>query len=112
MLGGSQAQWCTQIIGDFLFHSVPYASRNNTSLYVSNMYNHLGETRSAGCIRLQAGDAKWLYDNCKSGTLVNIDPRINVGPFDTPEPIRVPTWHTWDPTDPTAYHLCQQRGCH
>ena len=112
MLGGSQAQWVTQITGDFLFHSVPYAVRNNTSLYVDNMYNHLGSTRSMGCIRLEAGNAKWIYDNCKLGTLVHIDPNVNSGPFDKPNFTPVPSWHTWDPTDPTARHLCQQRGCH
>ena len=112
MLGGSQAQWCTQIVGDFLFHSVPYAVRNNTSLYVNNMFNHLGSTRSAGCIRLQAGNAKWIYDNCKRGTLIHIDPNVNSGPFDKPNFTPVPSWHTWDPSDPTAYHLCQKTGCH
>ena len=112
MVGGSQAQWVTQITGDFLFHSVPYAVQNNTSLYVDSMYNHLGSTRSMGCIRLEAGNAKWIYDNCKLGTLVHIDPNVNSGPFDKPSFSPVPSWHTWDPTDPTAHHLCQQRGCH
>ena len=112
MVGGSQAQWCTQIVGDFLFHSVPYRTTNNTTLYTDIMYNYLGTTQSLGCIRLQAGDAKWLFDNCALGTLVNIDPNVNKGPFDKPVFNPVPSWHTWDPTDPTAYYLCQQRGCH
>ena len=112
MVGGSQAQWCTQIIGDYLFHSVPYRTTNNSTLYTDLMYNKLGTTQSLGCIRLQAGDAKWLFENCEVGTLVHIDPNVTEGPFDKPEFNPVPSWHTWDPTDPTAYYLCAQHGCH
>lgn len=112
MVGGSQAQWCTQIVGDYLFHSVPYRTADNTTLYTDLMYNWLGTTQSLGCIRLQCKDAKWVYDHCRVGTHVNIDPYVNEGPFDKPEFHQVPSWHTWDPTDPTAYYLCQQHGCH
>lgn len=112
MVGGSQAQWCTQIVGDYLFHSVPYRTTDNTTLYTDLMYNWLGTTQSLGCIRLQCKDAKWVYDHCQVGTHVNIDPYVNEGPFDKPEFQQIPSWHTWDPTDPTAYYLCQQHGCH
>ncbi|NCC01317.1 MAG: DUF4214 domain-containing protein [Clostridia bacterium] len=112
MLGGCQGQWCTQIVGDFLFHSVPYMTTDNRTLYTDAMYNYLGTTASHGCIRLQAGDAKWMYDNCKLGTYVYIDGNENAGPFDKPAFSPLPSWHTWDPTDPTAYYLCQQHGCH
>ena len=112
MVGGSKAQWCTQIIGSYLFHSVPYRIADNSTLYTDLMYNFLGTTQSLGCIRLQAGDAKWIYDNCSLGTHVNIDPYTNSGPFDKPAFEPLPSWHTWDPTDPTAAYLCQQYGCH
>lgn len=112
MVGGSKAQWCTQIIGSYLFHSVPYRIADNSTLYTDLMYNWLGTTQSLGCIRLRAGDSKWIYDNCSLGTHVNIDPYVNEGPFDKPAFEPLPSWHTWDPTDPTAYYLCQQHGCH
>ena len=112
MVGGSKAQWCTQISGDYLFHSVPYRIADNSTLYTDLMYNFLGTTQSMGCIRLRSGDAKWIYDNCSLGTHVNIDPNVNNGPFDKPGFEPLPSWHTWDPTDPTAYYLCQQHGCH
>lgn len=112
MVGGSKAQWCTQIIESYLFHSVPYRIADNTTLYTDLMYNYLGTTQSLGCIRLQAGDAKWIYDNCSLGTHVNIDPYTNSGPFDKPSFSPLPSWHTWDPTDPTAQYLCRQHGCH
>ena len=112
MVGGSKAQWCTQIIGSYLFHSVPYRIADNSTLYTDLMYNFLGTTQSLGCIRLKAGDAKWIYDNCSIGTHVNIDPYTNSGPFDKPAFEPLPSWHTWDPTDPTAAYLCQRNGCH
>lgn len=112
MVGGSKAQWCTQILGSYLFHSVPYRIQDNSTLYTDLMYNYLGTTQSLGCIRLQAGDAKWIYDNCSLGTHISIDPNVNEGPFDKPAFEKLPSWHTWDPTDPTAHYLCEQHGCH
>ena len=112
MVGGSKAQWCTQIIGDYLFHSVPYQIEDPTTLYTDLMYNYLGTTQSLGCIRLQAGDAKWIYDNCDLGTEIYITPWEDSGPIAKPSFTPLPSWHTWDPTDPTTHYLCEQRGCH
>ena len=112
MVGGSKAQWCTQITGDYLFHSVPYRIADPTTLYTDLMYNYLGTTQSLGCIRLQAGDAKWIYDNCSLGTEIYITPYESGGPIDKPLFTPVPSWHTWDPTDPTVRYLCEQYGCH
>lgn len=112
MVGGSKAQWCTQISGDYLFHSVPYRIADPTTLYTDLMYNYLGTTQSLGCIRLQAGDAKWIYDNCALGTEIYITPYESGGPIAKPGFSPIPSWHTWDPTDPTAHYLCEQHGCH
>ena len=112
MVGGSKAQWCTQISGDYLFHSVPYRVADPTTLYTDLMYNYLGTTQSLGCIRLQAGDAKWLYDNCDLGTEIYITPWESEGPIAKPAFSPIPSWHTWDPTDPTVRYLCEERGCH
>ena len=112
MVGGSKAQWCTQISGDYLFHSVPYRIQDPTTLYTDIMFNYLGTTQSLGCIRLQAGDAKWIYDNCSLGTQVNITPYESGGPIAKPEFHPIPAWHTWDPTDPNVQYLCKQYGCH
>lgn len=111
MVGGSWAQWCTQILDSYLFHSVPNDQRNNYTMWAGE-YNNLGTTRSLGCIRLTCEDAKWVYDNCPLGTQVVISPTETSGPLGKPEGIKLPGWHTWDPTDPTAYWMCQQRGCH
>lgn len=111
MVGGSWAQWCTQIEGSYLFHSVPNDLRNNYTMW-SGEYNNLGTTRSLGCIRLNCEDSKWIYDNCALGTHVYISPTETSGPLKKPAGLKIPSWHTWDPTDPTAKYLCKQRGCH
>lgn len=111
MVGGSWAQWCTQIYSGYLFHSVPNDQKNNYTMW-SGEYNNLGTTRSLGCIRLNCEDAKWIYDNCALGTHVYISPSETSGPLKKPTGLKLPSWHTWDPTDPTAKYLCQQRGCH
>lgn len=111
MVGGSWAQWCTQIYSGYLFHSVPNDQRNNYTMW-SGEFNNLGTTRSLGCIRLTCADAKWIYDNCALGTHVYISPTETSGPLKRPAGIKIPSWHTWDPTDPTAQYLCRQHGCH
>lgn len=111
MVGDSWAQWCTQISGNYLFHSVPNWTYNNRDLEVSE-YNQLGTTRSLGCIRLNCANAKWIYDNCGLGTQVYITPYESSGILAKPAALQIPSWHSWDPTDPTAYYLCRQYGCH
>lgn len=111
MVGGSWAQWCTQISGSYLFHSVPNDQKNNYTMW-SGEFNNLGTTRSLGCIRLTCEDAKWMYDNCVLGTHVYISPTETSGPLSKPAGIKIPSWHTWDPTDPTAKYLCKRHGCH
>lgn len=68
MVGGVYAQYCTQIVGDILFHSVPYLERGNHASLEYWAYDKLGTKASLGCIRLTCKDAKWIYDNCKLGT--------------------------------------------
>ena len=102
LMGPSWGQWCMHLTTDILFHSVFYNSeRDNKSLSVS-AYNKLGTMASHGCIRLRAGDSKWIYDNCKVGTKVVIyNNKKNPGPFDKPKAEKLSASHTWDPTDPT-----------
>ena len=109
--GNCYGQWCTRIKQGYLFHSVMYGKTKNTSLSVSN-YNKLGKTASHGCIRLRAGDAKWIYDNCRLKTKVIIYNSSNPGPLGKPSVAKLPKWHRWDPTDPTARVQCSKRGCH
>ena len=63
-------------------------------------------------IRLKAGDAKWIYDNCDLGTKVTIFESNKSGPFPKPTSVQLDYSHTWDPTDPTMVYKCRENGCH
>lgn len=48
-------------------------------------------------------DAKWIYDNCKSGTTVEFYSSEDPGPFGKPEAMKITNYQDyrgWDPTDP------------
>ena len=99
LMGPSYGQYCTRIVGGVLFHSV--AGRNMTSYNLNARdYNMLGSPASHGCVRLCVRDAKWIYDNCKSGTMVTIYDSASPGPLGKPATIKIPAGQTWDPTDP------------
>ena len=100
-LYGAMGQWCTRITGHILFHSPPYTSKNNRTLWAKE-YNKLGTWASQGCVRLRSGDAKWLYDNCASRTKVTIYNSSTPGPLGKPEYAKIPLSQNWDPTDPTV----------
>lgn len=112
LMGPSYGQWCTRIYSGFLFHSVFYNSYNNNNALSVTAYNKLGTTASHGCVRLTAGDAKWIYDNCKLNTKVIIYNSSSAGPLGKPTAYKLPSWHTWDPTDPNMKSKCKSRGCH
>ena len=65
MYGNVWGHYCSQIVGNILFHSVPYLERNNHTLEYW-AYDQLGTKASMGCIRLTTRDAKWItyYCNC------------------------------------------------
>ena len=100
-LQGCWGQYCTQIVGNYLFHSSPYNSPNKNDLSY-RLYNQLGTVCSHGCVRLTVADAKWIYDNCPLGTTVKI---YNASSLPVPKPsapwldITSPN-RGWDPTDP------------
>ena len=65
------AQYLYRINGPILFHSVLYNSQNEGSLIHGSVYK-LGSKASHGCVRLSVADAKWIYENCPSGTSVTV----------------------------------------
>lgn len=101
LMDGVSGHYATLIWGDWLFHSVPYYGAANHMLKTDE-YNKLGQKASAGCIRMAVSDAKWIYDNCLSGTTVHIFDSDTL-PVEMPIPIRIDpdSPHAgWDPTDP------------
>ena len=63
------AQYAWYIDGDIMFHSVLYSQQDESTLRKSSV-NALGYKASHGCVRLSVSDAKWIWDNCSSGTTV------------------------------------------
>lgn len=112
LMGPCWGQWCSGIYEGYLFHSVYYNDVNNNNALSVNAYNKLGTTCSHGCVRLTAGDAKWIYDHCSVGTKVTIINESGRDPFPKPTAYKLPSWHTWDPTDPNMQYKCKQKGCH
>lgn len=60
-------KYWTQIVGDILFHSVPFGRDKTTVLDYT-----LNEPASHGCIRLSIADSKWIYNNIPKGSKVII----------------------------------------
>ena len=102
LYGGVYGQYATRIHGAILFHSVPYYTKSNDNL-CTDKYNKLGQQASMGCVRLTTEDAKWIADNCPSGTSVEIYDDEDPGPLGKPEAVKIDAddvKHGWDPTDP------------
>ena len=76
--------------------------KNKSTLYWDK-YNKLGQQASMGCVRLTVEDAKWIYDNCPSGTAVEVYDSEDPGPLGKPETLKLDKDNInkgWDPTDP------------
>lgn len=98
-------QYATQITGNILFHSVPYTKRGDNSSLEYWEYDKLGTPASLGCIRLTVKNAKWIYDNCASGTKVYFYKDSNPGSLGKPSERKISgdsEVNGWDPTDPDS----------
>jgi len=100
---GQWAQYTTRIKGPYLFHSVPYRSRERNSMYAKE-YQKLGKLASHGCVRLSMIDAKWIYKNCRKGTKVTIYKSSKAGPLGKPKKVSLSKkkGYSWDPTDKSS----------
>lgn len=104
MIDGSYGQYATGFRdGGYLFHSVCYTAKDRATL-MRDEYNMLGGFASAGCVRLQTADAKWIFDNCEVGTGVTVYDGPEAGALGKPEraveEITEENDNGWDPTDP------------
>ena len=103
--GDVYGQYATQITGNILFHSVPYTEKYNNASLEYWEYDKLGTSASLGCIRLTVKNAKWIYDNCASGTKVYFYKDSNPGPLGKPSERKISgdsEVNSWDPTDPNS----------
>lgn len=103
MVDGTYAQYAIRIHGPIMLHSIPYTAASHDALEYWE-YNKLGKPASLGCVRLQAGDIKWLYDHCENGTKVIIYERPNEKPaIELPKLKKLKEKNKnkgWDPSDP------------
>ena len=103
LFGDVFGQYATQITGNILFHSVPYTEKGNKASLEYWEYDLLGTPASMGCVRLTVKNAKWIYDNCASGTKVTFYKDSNPGPLGKPAEQKISSetgYNNWDPTDP------------
>ena len=64
------AQYAFYIQGDIMFHSVIFEKKGGKP--TSGSVRNLGRRASHGCVRLAVKDAKWLWENCESGTTIKV----------------------------------------
>ena len=107
LFGGVCGQYASVITGNILFHSVPYTSYGDPSSLEYWEYDKLGTACSAGCVRLRVMDAKWIYENCPSGsTIVTFYGSSDPGPLGKPKANKISgassSLRGWDPTDPAS----------
>lgn len=103
LFGGVYGQYAVKIVGNILFHSVPYLSPDNSKLEYWE-YDKLGTTASAGCVRLTTIDALWIYNNCGSGTQVEFS-ASSANPLGKPSAQKISSYTNlrgYDPTDPAS----------
>lgn len=65
------AKWATRIEADILFHSIVFDDNDNNKPNKKAL-QMLGSKASHGCIRLRVDDARFIAENCLSGTRVEI----------------------------------------
>ena len=105
LVGNVWGHYTVRISGPYFFHSVPYFTKGapwDNLEYLE--YNKLGNGASAGCVRLAAADAKWIYDNIGYGTTVKIYDSDTL-PAGVVKPTAIKIDENgqnrgWDPTDP------------
>ena len=95
--------YVTEIDDDILFHSVPYQVKWDNSSLEYWEYDKLGTSASAGCVRLQVKDAKWIWENYYNIYAVEFYCDEDPGPLGKPVAPQISDNELrrgWDPTDP------------
>lgn len=108
LFGDVYGQYCTQIDGNILFHSVPYLVKGDKGSLEYWQFDQLGTACSMGCIRLQVIDAKWIFDHKDDITGVEFYYDADPGPLGKPVPPNIGSnveCRGWDPTDPDPENL-------
>lgn len=113
MLDASYCQYCTSFKKTYYFHAPPsYQDREESGVSWKD-YNSLGSQASHGCIRLTSRDARWIYENCPEGTVVEVlDTSDGYPQLPLPEQIEALYMKegepSWDPTNANPKNPYQQ----
>ena len=59
------------IVGNIWFHSVLYSQKDESTIRQLSV-DQLGTPASSGCVRLMTPEAKWIYEHCEAGQLVEV----------------------------------------
>ena len=105
---GVYGYYVTEIDDDILFHSVPYQVKWDNSSLEYWEYDKLGTSASAGCVRLQVKDAKWIWENYYNIYAVEFYGDEDPGPLGKPSAPQISDNELrrgWDPTDPDSNNL-------
>lgn len=99
---GTFVHWASNLDGVTALCSTPYSAQDSGTL-LTDKFNGLGTEYSPENIWMNSSDAKWIYDNCKEGTIVEIYSDTSAaGALGKPNTIKIPaasTMASWDPTD-------------
>ena len=68
---GSFGHYANRLDSGSWMYSVPYYSQDPSRLNAA-LYNNLGKPAKTGSIYMEAGNAKWIYENCGNQTVVEI----------------------------------------
>jgi len=71
----SYAYYITRYSNEFMFHSFTFEENATTKQILPKKasYYNMGNTGSAGCLRMLMNHAKWIYDNIDAGTYVVVN---------------------------------------
>jgi hypothetical protein len=101
-MNGYWHKYNTQFSTKAWIQSAGYKDKYSYTLN-KNSYKAIGKTQKCGsCILLTAGDANWIYENCKTGTVVSVinGKKGDTLPISPQEKVKSQKYCGWDPTDP------------
>ena len=65
------AQYPFVIVGNVWFHSVLFSQKDEDTVRQLSV-DMLGQRASHGCVRLTVEDAKWIYEHCSRGQIIEV----------------------------------------
>ena len=97
---GDIYRYYTAYSDEFIFHTARYQEHNNKNSLDVISYNSIGKTVNTSGITLLCSDAKWIYENCSSSSVVYVynAPDEPISELIT-KIIPIPNGLTWDPSD-------------